>query len=152
MPALPGTEAPDFTFHAHMPDHPSIFCHGVPPFTCSHFPSSDQPVVFMSSAGQTTSSSTSNSQLIIHALADYTKITGIDLSMHSFAAKLGLSDSPQYILQLFQEREKAIKEYRDGDQRLINCLGSIVSVLQAFSRILNEVVGSLVSERTHALL
>jgi hypothetical protein len=107
----------------------------------------------MSSAGQATSSSTSNSQLIIDALADYTNITGIDLSKNSFAAELELSNSPQgIILQSLQEREKAFEEYRDGNRRLIDCLSSTVSVLQAFSGILGEVVGGQVSERTRVIL
>jgi len=52
----------------------------------------------MSSAGQATSSSTSNFQLIIDAFVDYAKITGIDLSENSFAAEaaeLKHSNSPQ---------------------------------------------------------
>jgi hypothetical protein len=106
----------------------------------------------MSSAGQATSSSTSSSQLIIDALADYTNITGIDLSRNPFAAKLEHSNSPQGILQLLQERETAFKEYRDGDRGLIDRLSSTVSILQAFSGILGEVVGGLVSERTRAIL
>ena len=106
----------------------------------------------MSSAGQATSSSTSNSQLIIGALADFTKTTGIDLSENSFAVELELSNSPQRISQLLQERMKAFEEYRDGDRRLIDCLSSTMSVLQAFSGILGEVVGALVSERTCAIL
>jgi hypothetical protein len=106
----------------------------------------------MSSTEQATSSSTSNSQLIIDALADYTNITGIDLSKNPFAAELELSNSPQGILQLLQEREKAFEEYRDGNQKLIDCLNPTVSVLQAFSGILGEVAGGLVSERTRAIL
>lgn len=106
----------------------------------------------MSSAGQATSSSTSNSQLIIDALADYTNITGIDLSNNSFAAELELSNSPQGVLHLLQERMKASKVDQDGNQRLIDCLSPTVSVLQAFSGILGEVVGGLVSERTRAIL
>jgi hypothetical protein len=98
----------------------------------------------MSSVEQAISSSTSNTQLIINALADYTNITGIDLSTNSFAAKLELSNSSEGILQLLQEREKAFKEYRDGSRRLIYNLSSTVRVLQTFSGILGEVV-SLVS-------
>ena len=106
----------------------------------------------MSSAGQATSSSTSTPQLIIDALTDYTKLTGIDLSENSFAVELELSNSPQRILQLLQEREKAFEEYLDGDRGLINCLSPAMSVLQAFSGILGEVVGALVSEWTCAIL
>jgi hypothetical protein len=97
----------------------------------------------MSSTVQVTPS-TSNIQLIIDALADYAEITGIDLSNNPFAAALEHSSSPEAILRLLQEREKAFKEYRDGNRRLISCLSPAVKVLQAFSGILGEAV-SLVS-------
>jgi hypothetical protein len=97
----------------------------------------------MSSTGQATSS-TSNFQLIINALADYTKITGIDLSKSPFAAALKQPTSHEAILELLQGREKAFKEYRDGNRRLINFLSPAVKVLQAFSGIFSGPV-SLVS-------
>ena len=100
----------------------------------------EQSVVFMSSTTQTTSS-TSNFQLITDALADYTKITGIDLPNNpEFAIMIEHSNSPEAILQLLQERERAFKEYRDGDRRLISCLSLVVNVLQAFSGILGDAV------------
>jgi hypothetical protein len=104
----------------------------------------------MSSTTQATSStsqppsSISNVQLITNALADYAKITGIDLSNNPFATALEQSNSPEAILQLIQEREKAFKEYRDGNHQLIRCLSPAVRVIQAFSGILGEAV-SLVS-------
>jgi fungal STAND N-terminal Goodbye domain len=82
--------------------------------------------------------------LITNALADYAKITGIDLSNNPFAIALEQSSSPEAILQLIQEREKAFKEYRDGNRRLITSLRPAVNVIQAFSGILGEAV-SLVS-------
>jgi fungal STAND N-terminal Goodbye domain len=103
----------------------------------------------MSSTGQATSS-TSNIHLIIDALADYANITGIDLTKNPFAAALEQSNSPEAILQLLQGREKAFKEYRDGNRRLISCLGPVVKVLQAFSGILGEAV-SLVSHTDHLM-
>jgi hypothetical protein len=87
---------------------------------------------FMSSTGQATSS-TDNVQLIIGALADYAKETGIDLSKNSFATDLEQSNSPEAILQLLQEREKAFKVYRNDNWRLINCLNPAVKVLHRFS-------------------
>ena len=93
----------------------------------------------MSLTGQTTSSS-SNVQLIISALADYSKETGINISQNPFATALEQSNSPEAILQLLQQREKAFKEYRDGNRGLINCLSPAVRVLQAFSGILGEAV------------
>jgi fungal STAND N-terminal Goodbye domain len=97
----------------------------------------------MSSTGGQTTSSTSI-QLIFDALVDYAKITGIDLSKNPFVAMLEQSNSPEAILELLQERQKAFKEYRDGNRRLITCLSPAINVLQAFSGILGEAV-SLVS-------
>jgi hypothetical protein len=97
----------------------------------------------MSSSGQATSS-TSTIQSIIDALADYTKVTGIDLSKNPFAAAIERSNSPEAILELLQEREKSFKDYRDTNRRLISCLRPAVNVIQAFSGILGEAV-SLVS-------
>jgi hypothetical protein len=99
----------------------------------------------MSSTGQATSS-TSNIQLFIDALADYAKITGIDLARNPFSAALEQSNSPEAILQLLHGREKAFKEYRDGDRTLISCLSPAVKILQAFSGIMGE-AASLVSHR-----
>ena len=101
----------------------------------------------MSSTGQA-SSSTSNIQLIIDALADYTKVTGIDLSENSFAAALEQSTSPEAILQLLRGREKAFKEYRDGDRSLISGLTPAVNVLQSFSGILGVVSESQIPSET----
>jgi soluble cytochrome b562 len=105
----------------------------------------------MSSTGQVTSSA-SNIQLIIDALADYAKITGIDLSKDSFAATLEQSNSIEAILQQLHEREKAFKEYRDGNRNLINCLSPAVKVLQAFSGILGEAVSLVSYARQHHLM
>ena len=104
----------------------------------------------MSSTGQA-ESSTSNIQLIIdNALADYAKITGIDLSDTPLATTLEQSNSPEAILQILQGREEAFKEYRDGDRRLIGCLSPAVKVLQAFSGIIGD-AASLVSYRSNLL-
>jgi hypothetical protein len=101
----------------------------------------------MSLTGQA-SPSTDNIQLIISALADYAKETGIDLSKNPFAAKFEQLRSPDAILQLLEEREKAFKEYREGKRRLINCLNPAVKVLHRFSGILSEPAG-MVSRKCH---
>ena len=93
----------------------------------------------MSSTGQATPSA-DNVQLIIGALSDYAKETGIDLSKNPFANKLEQSRSPDVILQLLEEREKAFKEYREGKRKLINCLNPAVKVLHSFSGILSGAV------------
>jgi hypothetical protein len=97
----------------------------------------------MSSTSQATSS-TFTIQSIIDALADYTKVTGIDLSKNLFAAAIERSNSPEAILELLQEREKTFKDYRDSNRGLVSCLSPAVKVIQAFSGILGEAV-SLVS-------
>ena len=93
----------------------------------------------MSVTGQATSSS-SAIQSIIDALADYAKVTGIDLSKNPFATVIERSNTPEDILELLQEREKAFKEYRDENRRLISCLRPAVNVIQAFYGILGEAV------------
>ena len=77
-------------------------------------------------------------------MVDYRNITGINLSKHPFAAAIERANSVGDILELLQEREKAFKDYREGNRRLINCLSPAVNVIQAFSGILGEAV-SLVS-------
>jgi fungal STAND N-terminal Goodbye domain len=98
----------------------------------------------MSSTGQTTSSFSNFQSVINAALADYADQTGIDLARNPFAEKIELSNSPEAILELLQEREKAFKEYREGNRRLISCISPAVKVIHAFSGILGEAV-SLVS-------
>ena len=89
------------------------------------------------STGQPTSSA-SNIQVIVDALADYAEITGIDLSESAFASTPEQSNSLEAVFQLLQRREKAFREYRDGNRRLIACLSPAVKVIQAFSGILGE--------------
>ena len=105
----------------------------------------EQSIAFTSSIGQATSS-TSAIQSIVDALADYTKVTGIDLSKDPFVTVIEWSNSPEAILELLQEREKTFKEYRDNNRRLINCLTPAVKVIHAFSGILGEAV-TLVSHK-----
>ena len=101
----------------------------------------------MSSTQQATSPA-SNFQLIVDALADYAKITGIDLYNNPFAAMLEQSNSPEAILQLLQGRQKAFIDYRDGNRRLLTYLSPAVKVLQAFSGI----AVSLVSHAYHLVI
>jgi hypothetical protein len=101
----------------------------------------------MSSAGKATSPF-ENVKLIINALADYAKETGVDLSKNPFAAKLEQLMSPEGILQLLEERENAFKQYREGHRRLTNFLSPAVKVLHGFSGILSDAAG-LVSRKCH---
>src|SRR6266478_16720 len=97
----------------------------------------------MSSSAQGTSSN-SIFQLITNALADYVKQTGVNLTENPFLEKIERSDSPEAMLELLQDREKAFEEYRERGRRLITCISPAVKVLHAFSGIIGE-AASLVS-------
>ena len=113
---------------------------------------SEQPASMSSNVQATSStSSTSNIQLITDALVDYANITGIDLSKNPFAVAIEGANSPGAILELLQEREKAFKNYREGNRRLISCLTPAVNVIQAFSGVLGQAIG-LVSRHTYHLV
>ncbi len=104
----------------------------------------------MSSIAQRTSS-TSNVQFIIDAaLAEYAKITGTDLSKTPFAVALEQSNSPELILQLLQDREKAFDEYRDGNSRLMKSVSFAVKLIQPFTAIIREALGQ-VSRTCHSM-
>jgi STAND-like protein len=99
--------------------------------------------VFMSSTAQEApfTFSTSNIQSIIDAaLADYTNLTGTDLSETPFATALEQSNSPGEVLQLLQGQTEAFKEYRDGNRKLIDSLSLAVKVIHAFSGIIGHAV------------
>jgi hypothetical protein len=85
-----------------------------------------------------TTSSSSNFQLISKALSDYANQTGIDLTKNPFADKFQSCDSAEAISELLQERARAFKSYRDEHRKLINCLSPIASFLHAFSGTLGE--------------
>ena len=87
---------------------------------------------------------TSNFQSITKALHDYAKQTGMDLANHPSAMQLELLDSPDAILQMFQERENAFRMYRNKNRTLIDCLRPAVNILHVFSGVIGE-AASLVS-------
>ena len=97
----------------------------------------------MSSTTQATSSTCSFQLIVDAALADYTKITGTDLSKTPFVAALQQSNSPEAVIQLLHEREKTFKEYREGNRKLIDCLTPAVKVFEALSVTLGEVVNQV---------
>ena len=89
-------------------------------------------------------SSTFNINSIINAaLADYTKITGTNLSETPFAIALEQSNSLEAVLQLLHDREMAFEGYRDSDRKLISCISPTVKVLQVLSGIACEAVSHL---------
>jgi hypothetical protein len=67
------------------------------------------------------------------ALVKYCKQTGEDLRNHPLAARINSCDSPESILNIFQEQAQAFEESRRGDARLFKWLIPIVNVLHALS-------------------
>ena len=67
----------------------------------------------------TTHTPQSNFQLIIDALANYANQTGINLSNNPFADKLQLSNSPDAIIELLHDREKAFKAVQPVPSRMV---------------------------------
>lgn len=82
---------------------------------------------------------TSNLQLILEALDDYAKQTGIDLTNNPFTEKLRSCESPGAVLELLGDRAKAFKDYREGNRKLIDWLKPVVNVLHSFSGLLGEI-------------
>jgi hypothetical protein len=128
------------TLNPEWPEHLFSLPHSVPSVR-----KTVNTIFFMSSTGPAmlTSSTSTIPSIIDAALADYTKLTGTDLSKTPFAIALEQSNSLEAVLQLLLEREKAFKEYRDDDRKLLNCLSPAVKVLQAFSDIVGEAVSQV---------
>jgi hypothetical protein len=94
----------------------------------------------------TTQISSSNHQLILDALDDYARETGIDLTKNPFTHQLQNCVSPRAILDLLEGRARAFKEYKHGIPKLIKWLSPVVQVLHVFARVLGPAT-SLVRQR-----
>ena len=80
----------------------------------------------------------SNFQSILNAVDKYAKQTGINLMENPFVDKVKGCDSPSAVLSLLQENLKAFKDYRDNNQKFIECIGPVVKFVHAFSGVLGE--------------
>ncbi|KAI9458973.1 hypothetical protein F5148DRAFT_1219731 [Russula earlei] len=99
-----------------------------------------------------TASSSANFQSVLNAAFEsYTKKTGIDLINHPSAHKLENCNTSEDILQLFQERETAFKDYRNKNRKLINRLRPVVQVVHAFSGVISKVAGTVPFQPTKAI-
>lgn len=87
--------------------------------------------------------SSSNFRLILDALNEYAKVTGIDLTKNSFSTTLQSCHSPDDILQLIRDKAKAFKEFREGNRKLINWLKPVVNVVHAFAGTLGQGIGAV---------
>jgi hypothetical protein len=81
----------------------------------------------------------SHLRVILDALNDYAKETGIDLAKNPFSTSLQGCNSPEDILQLIQDKAKAFKQFREGNRTLINWLKPVVSVVHAFAGTIGQI-------------
>ena len=87
----------------------------------------------MSSVSNTAFTS-SNFQTIFNvALTKYTKQTGKDLRDHPLAHRINSCQSPDSVLDIFQEQSRAFDEFKNGDTKLFKWLRPVVDVLHALS-------------------
>ena len=113
------------------------------------------PRYLMSSATNTASASSSFETIFNVALVKYTKQTGKDLRDHPLADKIDNCDSPDSILDIFQEQARGFDEFRNGDTKLFKWLRPVVNVLHALSTNALAVLsntGSLVSPVTFCII
>ena len=107
----------------------------------------------MSSNSNTPASSSNFGSLFNAALAKYTKQTGTDLRNHPLSNRIDSCDSPDSILEVFQEQAQAFDQFRRGDTGLFKWLTSVVNVLHALSN--NPVLSgsaSLVNPATFSII
>ncbi|KAN0128203.1 CHAT domain containing protein [Lactarius tabidus] len=99
----------------------------------------------MSSSMQSQMSSPlSDSNLVLdaalsNALNDYMAITGQELLEHPLSAEAQQSDSVDSILAIFQGQVEALRQFRAGNQILMNWISPVVNILFKFSEMLGGV-------------
>ena len=99
----------------------------------------------MSSSSKTTDLSISNFGVIFDAASkEYVTLTKKDLATHPFAAAIQVHNSPDSILNVFRNQERALDTFRKGDDKLMTLLTPIVNILFTFSGTLGEGVGVVI--------
>ena len=98
----------------------------------------------MSSSSNSASSTSSNFETLFNsALEKYAKQTGTHLRDHPLSSKIDSCNSPDAILDVFQEQAQAFDEFRKGDPKLFKWLRPVVNVLHSLST--NEALRGSVS-------
>jgi hypothetical protein len=95
----------------------------------------------MSVLSQTLESSSHFNSILGAALSEYKLKTGNDLTNNSLAKELQVCDSAEDVLDIIQRESKAFDKVRDGDKRLMKCIGPSVDVLYTISSALGAGVG-----------
>src|SRR6266852_2325745 len=96
----------------------------------------------MSTSNQTTDLSTANFTAIFDAASnEYKTLTKQALETHPFAAAIEISNSPDFIMDVFRKQAQAFDKLRKGDDKLMVLLTPIVNTLFIFSGTLGEGIG-----------
>ena len=101
------------------------------------------PVAYaMSSANQTTGSSTDNFTAIFNAaISEYRRLTGKRLDTHPFAAQLDTCQSPEAISNVLRTQAQAFRKFHEGDERLMKWLDPTIRILCTLSDTLGQGIG-----------
>ena len=92
-----------------------------------------------------TTTSSSFETIFKEALEEYEKKTKKDIASHPLAAQLKSCDSPSAILAILRAQIQESDKSQGADERLTKWLDPTVNVLYAFSAILGDAVGMVIS-------
>ena len=99
----------------------------------------------MSQVPPTSSSSTNFEMILTAALEEYRKQTKKDIASHPVAAQLKSCESPSAILTVLRAQVQAFDKSRSADEKLTRWLDPTVNVLYAFSAILGDTIGQVIT-------
>ena len=99
----------------------------------------------MSQIPSNSASNTSFETIFNAALEDYEKRTKKDIASHPLAAQLKSCDSPSAILAILRAQVEASDKSQSTDERLTKWLDPTVNVLCAFSAVLGDAVGLVIT-------
>ena len=99
----------------------------------------------MSQIPPNSDSNTSFETIFKVALEEYEKKTKNDIASHPLAAQLKSCDSPSAILAILRAQVQASDKSQSTDERLTKWLDPTVNVLCAFSAVLGDAVGLVIT-------
>ena len=93
----------------------------------------------------TTTSPTIFETIIAAALEEYKRKTKKDIASHPLAAELKSCDSPSAILTILRAQVQMFDKSQSVDERLTKWLDPTVNVLYAFSAVVGDVAGLVIT-------
>ena len=93
----------------------------------------------------TTTSPTNFETIIAAALEEYKRKTKKDIASHPLAAELKSCDSPSAILAILRAQAQTFDKSQTTDERLTKWLDPTVNVLYAFSAVVGDLAGLVIT-------